>query len=551
MAGTRNNCRILPSRVAQATLSKPPSRVLAELVALAEVDQSISDLSRGLFQTLRKLIGSADLAGTLLGIQYLAFKGGVPGARLLAAYLDVTTAGARLLPFVRNFQNTRRQQLLIENLNAGLDSSAKDWYARAKSLNGVCNNYPLNEPGTGLRDSWTSMQEVLSQLLADAITGKGISASDRQLLVGLLRLETDAWEERIGRLAGMVDPFRASSVRRILPLLGQADVNIRDIRQLVSWVEEGQDRQAFTRQGSRALEVLEANEFNTIFDTMKNELKLQVMSGLHRGGRDNPLKIDDLGMGVARLMALDCRLIEHGFQQENLDLISAVALVQQHARGKSFSLPLDLEQEAMLQIVLSSPELKSPLEIGPTSWPFDGFVLEAGQLVLEFEKNTGDLNSWPHGLPTTEDIDPALSAAAVKSSEETEGIEEKKDELDASAIKHMVMSNIMSVSVLLGFLRNPKVISIPGLVEAVANRTRNPQVIETIAQDRALYSGFANREVPLACLRSPCNVSPKVLRKFIHVKFVSKIDLKRMAEDRTGIRKEISREIRNYLDVLG
>ncbi len=113
------------------------------------------------------------------------------------------------------------------------------------------------------------------------------------------------------------------------------------------------------------------------------------------------------------------------------------------------------------------------------------------------------------------------------------------------------MANIMSVSVLLGFLRNPKVISIPGLVESVANRTRNPQIIETIAQDRALYSGFANREVPLACLRSPCNVSPKVLRKFIHVKFVSKIDLKRMAEDRTGIRKEISREIKNYLDVLG
>ena len=124
------------------------------------------------------------------------------------------------------------------------------------------------------------------------------------------------------------------------------------------------------------------------------------------------------------------------------------------------------------------------------------------------------------------------------------------EDLGASALKHLVLTNIQSVSVLLGFLRNPKITSIPGLVEDIVNRTRNPQIIATIAHDRTLHTGFANKGVAVACLRSPVNVSVKTLRKFCHVKYVSKIELKRMAADRTGIRKEVAREIQKYLEAL-
>jgi hypothetical protein len=89
-----------------------------------------------------------------------------------------------------------------------------------------------------------------------------------------------------------------------------------------------------------------------------------------------------------------------------------------------------------------------------------------------------------------------------------------------------------------------------GLVEDVVKRTRNPLVIETIARVRILHTGFANRGVPLACLQSPVNLPITTLRKFIHVKFISKADLKRMAMDRTGIRKEVSREVKKYLQTL-
>ena len=332
MVGARNEIRLLPSRVARGFLTKPGSRVLDDLVSLADLDQPISDLSRQLYLILRKQIGSPDLLAHLMGIQYLAYQGDVPGTRLLAAYLDVTTAGARLLPYVREFSSSRRQQLFLKGLNGKLDSSAKDWLHRCQSLTDLCQSFPLEKkPGITKAGSWGIMRQVLAALLGDVITGEGLSSANRPLLAGLLRLETDAWEERISRLAGMVNPFRVSSVQRVLPILGSADVAIRDLRQLVVWVEEGQDHQAFIRHGFRALEVLEEKEFNAIFSVMKDEMKLQVLAGLHRGGRDNPLPLECLAQGTARLMALDDRLVKSGLKSEFLDLLSAVTLVQQES----------------------------------------------------------------------------------------------------------------------------------------------------------------------------------------------------------------------------
>ncbi len=551
MTNLAQTCRLLPSRVVEGSLPKAPSRVLDELGAMVDADLSISDLSRALFLRLRKQIGSPDLMSTLLGIQHLAFKGDVAGARLLGAYLDVTTAGARLIPFVRNFSNTRRQFLFLENLEGELDASARDWQNRAQNLAEICESFPLEDSAAHTSTPWDLMSHILGKLVADVMTGQGIYSAHRQLLADLLQLETDAWEERIGRLAGLVNPYRVSSVQRVLPILGRADMRIRDLRQLVSWVRQEQDRQAFTRQGFRAMEVLEEDEFNAIYNIMKNEMKLQLLSGLHRGGRDNPMPLSKLAQGTARLMAMDFRLQACELKNTDLDLPSAVSLVQQHARGASLAMPLDPDQEVMLREIFEKPESFAAQATGPGSWSLDGLSLELGQLVLDFDSGPGELMAWPHGLPSPEDVDPLRPVATVDPTESSETPDPKKEDLDASAIKHLVMSNIMSISVLLGFLRNPKVIAIPGLVAAVANRTRNPQVISTIASDRALYTGFANREVPLACLNSPCNVSPKTLRKFIHVKFVSKIDLKRMANDRTGIRKEIAKEIKVYLDVLG
>ena len=114
----------------------------------------------------------------------------------------------------------------------------------------------------------------------------------------------------------------------------------------------------------------------------------------------------------------------------------------------------------------------------------------------------------------------------------------------------MVMNNVGSVSILLGFLRNPKVTSIPGLVGEVVRRTRSARILEVIMNDRALTSGHANKDVPRALIESPVNVSVNTLRRFIHVKYVSKTDLRRLAKDKARLRKEVCREIEKYLESL-
>ncbi len=117
-------------------------------------------------------------------------------------------------------------------------------------------------------------------------------------------------------------------------------------------------------------------------------------------------------------------------------------------------------------------------------------------------------------------------------------------------LKRLVLTNLQSTSVTIAFLRDPKVYAMPGLVEEVVNRTRNPQIIEIMRPPGTLHGGFANRGVPLALLKSPVNVPPKTMRKFIHVKYISKMDLKRLANDRTGIRREVGKEIEHYLSSL-
>ena len=157
---------------------------------------------------------------------------------------------------------------------------------------------------------------------------------------------------------------------------------------------------------------------------------------------------------------------------------------------------------------------------------------------------------WRHDLPTLQEMLGA-DAPVVAEEEEPPVDKEKQEDRSAAAVKQMVMNNVGSVSILLGFLRNPKVTAIPGLVADVVRRVRTSLVLEVITKDRRLTSGHANQDVPLALLESPVNVPVKTLRKFIHVKYISKTDLRRLAKDKARLRKEVCEEIQKYLDSLG
>lgn len=251
---------------------------------------------------------------------------------------------------------------------------------------------------------------------------------------------------------------------------------------------------------------------------------------------DHPLDVPPLAVGTLRLLSVADQLSGVGLREERMELPGAVAIVQRHHERGRVLLDVAPSLEAVLRHLLANPRPFSPGLAGDLG----GVGLEAGFLVIDLADYG---RAFANGFPVIAEDEPVASGPGTAG-------EDGKDDLDRVAMRKHVLDNIMSTSVLLEFLRDPKISSIPGLVAEVAVRTRNPQVLEVIINNRSLHTGFANKAVPLACLRSPVNVPLKSLRRFIHVKYVSKVDLKRLANDRTGIRREVGQEIIRYLESL-
>jgi hypothetical protein len=114
-------------------------------------------------------------------------------------------------------------------------------------------------------------------------------------------------------------------------------------------------------------------------------------------------------------------------------------------------------------------------------------------------------------------------------------------------IKAVITQNITRDSILESLLNNPKVFQKPGLVAFIAETSRSVSLLSKIAKSRQLHTGFANRDVPLALLRSPCNIPVTLLRPFVNVKYVALIDIKNIAKAKAGIRRAVKEEAEAYL----
>ena len=545
---------------------EPDASIMEALEALAFADAEVSSRAENLFMFLRKISYQENAKEYLMGIQSLAVRGTPAGARLLAAFVDVSTPGDRLLPRVQRFGSSRRLMIRIRNDKEDPGTIHQDWLARLEELAERCSTLTSTTglPGDdemarpGEESPWPMMRDGLELLFARLTLGDDFDDGDRKLMVELLRLEVDAWQERISLLAGRIDPFRNATIGRILPLLGMADAEIRDLRHMITWIEEGCLGKELKTAVSRSLDVLEDSDRSALRRVLTVDPDLAPLFDIFEGLTDLPVPVSTIAFCLQRLQAMAVRLTLLGVPGVELDLMTGVRLIQKHfpiAGGKDeFHLPLTPGFPEACRHILDTAEDG----MGKGAADLEGMVLRDGHLVITVPEGGSFLE---HDLPASccetsidDHVDEILAWADDLQDEETaETTDPEKIDINSATVtelKFLVLSNIQSISVLLGFLRNPKVVAIPGLVEDVVNRTRNPKVIETIAMVRVLHTGFANRTVPLACLRSPVNIPINVLRKFMHVKYVSKVDLKRMALDRGGIRKEVGREIKKYLKAL-
>ena len=114
--------------------------------------------------------------------------------------------------------------------------------------------------------------------------------------------------------------------------------------------------------------------------------------------------------------------------------------------------------------------------------------------------------------------------------------------------KGLVLSNITRDTLIASFLANPKCVRVPGLVECVVVNSRSLQILSTIATKSDLHTGHQNKGVPAALLRSRSKLPMSLLRRFIHIRFVPKSELKDLSI--RAPRPEVLKEIGEYLKTL-
>ena len=552
----------------------------ADLERLAAVTDSLRDRSDRVWHALRKRLGQPESLAFLHGVSCLAAAGEPAGARLLAALLDVRAPGAEMIARIHRFDSTRR----LRAAERGGSPAPHGWRSRCEELGVACARRAGELPGGSPTSSTGPRSEAplpllrrwLEHLLAGLARHGDLDPQDTRLLISLARLEVDAYEERVSRAAGNVNPYAASAVSRILPLLGRADGDVRGMREFIQSLETGRAGVVFRRRLPRLHEALSGDERLQLLRSLESQPELATLRQLLEGVEHNPLPMRRLAGAAARLMVLGAALRARGMRRTDLDLLAAVAIAQRHEREGEVRLPVGADLVAAVGGLLATGGVGSALTLpasatatalppgesdavdallaleqapapapgaGPgvvrdfRDWPADGFRLVADELVLRVPLDGRADRPWPHDLPVVaaDGADKVITAAG----------------LDAAALKRLVLANLDNVSVTLGFLRNARVTGIPGLVAAIVARCRAARVLEVIATDRSLHTGFANKEVPRALLVSPCNIPVKSLAKFVHVKYVNRLDLQRMAKDKTGIRREVLKEIQAYLDTLG
>jgi len=111
--------------------------------------------------------------------------------------------------------------------------------------------------------------------------------------------------------------------------------------------------------------------------------------------------------------------------------------------------------------------------------------------------------------------------------------------------KGLVLSNITRETLILSLLDNPKCSRVAGLVEVVVVNCRSSQILCHIAQKRELHTGHQNKGVPAALLRSRMKIPMTLLRRFIHLRFVTRAELKDIAI--RAPRPEVQAETTAYL----
>jgi hypothetical protein len=509
----------------QPTAASSRLRVSADVETWLEELSNEPDLatrSRLLCATLRKNLDQPKANEILVGILVDAAAGRARGVAALAALLAVRAPGVAVIEAVRDFANvkrmTRRYRARLDH-DEPLAPSAHQLLAAAEAAGADL------EPtdGAEARDVPTGAGRELVQRLragfgriVTALEERG-TLSDLQIdrFLRLARLEILASGQRTSELAETVNPYSTRHVSRLMPILSIADTQVREVQAFLDRLEETRRASEFAEQHPCFQEHLDGAEIRRLRERARSDASLMPIHRLVHLITRNPLPSRRLGFFVAHLLGIGETLRSRRLRRDRLNVVEAALVALEFVAEQVLVLP-------------ASKQVRDAL--GADKGGFE--VLESG-IRLPFDDEAARVLDLPYGLPVPEP-------------ENGEG----EPETPEQSIKELVLANLNRSSILLGLLKNPKIVQTPGVVSAVVHRCRDLRILGYVCDTRMLHTGIANRDVPDALLRSPMHLPIKTLRKFINVRYVGKLQLRRMANDRSNIRREVANEIDAYLRSL-
>jgi hypothetical protein len=510
------------------------TRVLARCRPKAVVQRWLLELSdepdphmRGeaLFQALRKRLGSSQLVPMLEGLLASAADAEPSGVAGLAALVAVQAPGVAVLDGVREFRHLHRMtsrllraesqgsdpagadRELLEKL-AAADAAHEELVPPQSDPSALPSPLDLGPAGLSRR-VFAAISEQLEE--TGELDSEGIA-----VFLRLAHLEVRAAEMRASRLASHMNPYSARAVRAAMPRLAELDQSVRDARDFLDLLAARRSAAVFSEQRTLWEEILASDERRLLLDRSHDSPRLAPLRRLLAGLQRRPLPLRTLAYYVHRLLAVGKALHGAHLRAVPLDPLEAVLLSLEHEQDGRLALPLGAQTaEALIR------------------QPQEGVTVDAasGWLQIPLDPPAARRVRAPKGLPLPEADD--------------HGPEEGQGQ-----IKDLVALNLNNTSVLLGLLKNAKVVNTPGIVAYIASTCRLLRVLEVICETKSLHSGFANKDVPLALVRSPVRVPVKTLRRLIHVKYISKVELRRLARDKTGLRREVWEEVNDYLESL-
>jgi hypothetical protein len=337
-------------------------------------------------------------------------------------------------------------------------------------------------------------------VFARLLEGQAIADDERQALAMLVRSEAEALRDRVNWLSENADPYNMKTMARVLPRLRIYDEAVAEGMELAGKL----DRREPVGVRVLSFEMHMKGAFEKWCRKVGGPESLAVLSGLLQEQRVKKIPTIDL----VALSSL-CRWT-YEVAGQRTGPFDWVTLAFKCYRDGEFEVDAG-QSAAMLASALSNSGVKA----------------HGSRLRGHFGKKL-----YPALVGRDLLTKPFLKAA-------DEGL------LD---MKSVIAQNITRDSVIEALLNNPKVQQTPGLVAFVAETSRSVAVLSRIAKSRALHSGYANKEVPLALLRSPCTIPIALLRPFINVRNVSLMDLKLLARSKAGVRRDVKLEVERFLD---